>query len=129
MKIHIHNTIQMAGETEIINEIHEGQWTVKADCHYLVYINQDGEKVVLKMSDEELVMNRFSTPKSSMRFTQGDLNVASIPTPLGVQRLVTQTFKYNLDLSHQKLSLTYNLLSDPESPDPLASYKMVITWR
>lgn len=129
MKIHIHNTIHMAGETEIINEVHECEWTLKGDNHYLVYRNEEDEKVVIKIGASELIMNRFSTPKSTMRFTKDELDIASIPTPLGVQRLLTRTDKFRLDHDQNKLFLSYDLLTDPDSTAPLASYKMMIQWQ
>ena len=68
MQIRIKNQIQLDGHTELIDQVYDTDWTQKGDFHYLLYKNEEGEKVVLKFHDKELVMTRFSEPKSIMRF-------------------------------------------------------------
>ncbi|EHI74225.1 hypothetical cytosolic protein [Streptococcus criceti] len=128
MQIKIYNTIQMEEQTELIEEIHDCQWTNKGDYDYLIHQNSQNEKVVIKLNHKELVMTRFSNPKSIMRFLKGNLDFAAIPTSMGVQRLVTRTKTFQLDRDSQQLHLIYDLLTDPEADRPLASYDMRIAW-
>lgn len=128
MQIKIYNTIQMEEQTELIEEIHDCQWTNKGDYDYLIHQNSQNEKVVIKLNHKELVMTRFSNPKSIMRFLKGNLDFATIPTSMGVQRLVTRTKIFQLDRGSQQLHLIYDLLTDPEADRPLASYDMRIAW-
>ncbi|MFC3932780.1 DUF1934 domain-containing protein [Streptococcus dentapri] len=128
MQIQIKNTIQMGNEVEIIREVHDCEWTKRGDYDYLIHENSQQEKVVLKVNDRELVMTRFSTPKSLMRFSKGKYDVASLPTPLGTQHLVTKTRRFSLDRSEGKIELTYDLLANQEVDEILASYDLQIVW-
>ncbi len=128
MQIKIYNTIQMEDQTELIEEIHECQWTQKGGFDYLIHQNSQDEKVVIKLNHEELVMTRFSNPKSVMRFVKDDLDLAAIPTSMGTQRLVTKTKTFDLNREEARLHLTYDLLTEPEATRPLASYDLRIIW-
>lgn len=68
MEIKIKNKIKVGDQTEIIEEIHTCEVMEKGDYTYLVHHNSEKEKVVIKLNKEELVMTRFSNPKSIMRF-------------------------------------------------------------
>ena len=68
MQIRIQNTIRFGEEMEIVDQYYQGEWKEKAGFQYLLYTNEEDEKVALKFSNDELVMTRFSTPKSIMRF-------------------------------------------------------------
>lgn len=126
MRITIKNHIDIAGETELIHEVHEGELAVKGDYQYFIYRNNEGEKVILKFNSSELVMTRFSKPQSLMRFVSGKMALCSVPTPMGLQQLVTRTEE--LMLSQTSLKLTYDLLPNAEAEDVFASYRMMISW-
>ncbi len=81
---------------------------------------------VLKFQDEELVMTRFSTPKSLMRFIKEAL--IGIPTPVGIQQFITKTSHYQVDLKKQTLELHYQLRTR-DSEQILQSYQMGISWK
>lgn len=126
MQISIKNLIKMGEEMEHIYESYPVELTIKGEYYYLVYVNDAKEKVVLKFNATELVMTRFSTPQSTMRFVAGSAGLCSIPTPLGVQKLVSQTDTYHI--SDGKLALAYALLPGIEAKEALANYHMEITW-
>ena len=69
MEIKIKNKIKVGDQTEIIEEIHTCEVMEKGDYTYLVHHNSEKEKVVIKLNQDELVMTRFSNPKSIMRFS------------------------------------------------------------
>ena len=69
MEIKIKNKIKVGDQTEIIEEIHTCEVMEKGDFTYLVHHNSEKEKVVIKLNQDELVMTRFSNPKSIMRFS------------------------------------------------------------
>lgn len=126
MHIQIKNKIDIDGEIELVHEVHEADLTVKGDYHYLIYQNGEGEKVVIKFNDQTLVMTRFSTPQSVMRFEKSNFAPCSIPSPMGVQKIVSKTMRYHL--ANQNLSLSYSLLPYSEAEHAFASYELQITW-
>nr|WP_156806110.1 DUF1934 family protein [Streptococcus sp. S784/96/1] len=126
MKIMIKNKIQMGNEMELIHEEYEGELTLKGDYHYLVYQNEETEKVILKFKSDELLMTRFSKPQSLMRFVADDLALCSIPTPMGTQKMVTKTHRF--ELGQDVLTLSYELLPHMDSKEALATYQMSISW-
>ena len=128
MQIRIKNQIQLDGHTELIDQVYDTDWTQKGDYHYLLYKNEEGEKVVLKFHDKELVMTRFSEPKTILYFIKNGQHVVSIPTPLGAQQFVTDTHHYHLDVENQALELHYDL-KRAEDNQLFASYQMKIEWR
>ena len=91
---------------EIVDQYYQGEWKEKAGFQYLLYTNEEDEKVALKFSNDELVMTRFSSPKSIMRFYKNEDGGAIIPTPMGIQ----QFFDYNRPLSIRSRSFA-SLLS------------------
>ena len=70
MEIKIKNKIKVGDQTEIIEEIHTCEVMEKGDFTYLVHHNSEKEKVVIKLNQDELVMTRFSNPKSIMLGTK-----------------------------------------------------------
>ena len=128
MKIRIQNRIQMDEQVEQIDQSYDVDWTQKGAYHYLLFKNEEGEKVVLKFHDEELVMTRFSTPKSLMRFIKGGEALIGIPTPVGIQQFITKTSHYQVDLKKQTLELHYQLRT-PDGGRTFADYQMEISWR
>lgn len=94
MQIRIQNTIRFGEEMEIVDQYYQGEWKEKAGFQYLLYTNEEDEKVALKFSNDELVMTRFSTPKSIMRFYKNEDGGAIIQTPMG-----SAVFDYNRPLS------------------------------
>lgn len=126
MKITIKNKIQMGSETELIHEEHQGELVVKGDYFYLVYQNEEAEKVVLKFKADELLMTRFSKPQSLMRFVASDFGFCSIPTPLGIQKIISKTYCFVLE--ENQLQLAYDFLPHSEAEEVLASYQMSISW-
>ena len=127
MKIRMKNQIQLDGQTELIDQIYDAEWTQKGNHHYLLFKNEEDEKVVLKFHDTELTMTRFSNPKTLMRFIKDDRALVGVPTPKGMQTLMTDTQRYHLDLDKQIIFLDYQLKT-PDGERLFADYQMEISW-
>ncbi|WP_398587296.1 DUF1934 domain-containing protein [Streptococcus sp. sy010] len=126
MKIEIKNKIDLDGQIELIHEEHDVVVTEKNDWLYLIYQNDDAEKVVIKCQNQEMIMTRFGQPNTIMRFVNGAYALASIPTPMGLQQLVTLTKSF--DRSENSLRVTYDLLPNEEANQVFASYTLQISW-
>ena len=124
MKIRMRNTIQFDEQLEVIDQLYNVEVREKGDYSYLLFYNEEKEKVVLKFHQEELVMTRFSSPKSIMRFLKDSDGLAYIPTPMGIQEFIIHTSHYKLD--GQKIELVYQLQN--QEGHPFASYQLEITW-
>lgn len=124
MKIRMRNTIQFNEQLEVIDQLYDVEAREKGDYSYLLFYNEEKEKVVLKFHEEELVMTRFSYPKTIMRFLKASDSLAYIPTPMGMQEFIIQTNHYKLD--GQKIELAYQLQN--QEGQPFASYQLEITW-
>ena len=124
MKIRMRNTIQFDEQLEVIDQLYDVEVREKGDYSYLLFYNEEKEKVVLKFHEEELVMTRFSNPKTIMRFLKDGDSLAYIPTPMGMQEFIIQTNHYKLD--GQKIELAYQLQN--QEGQPFASYQLEITW-
>lgn len=125
MQIRIQNTIRFGEEMEIVDQCYQGEWKEKAGFQYLLYTNEEDEKVVLKFSNDELVMTRFSTPKSIMRFNKNEDGGAIIPTPMGIQQFVITTDLFQLEPS--RLQVTYRLLT-LDGEQEFANYQLLVEW-
>ncbi|KXT72402.1 hypothetical protein STRDD10_01943 [Streptococcus sp. DD10] len=119
------NEIQLDGQLEVVDHVYEVEIKEKGDVTYLLYENEEKERVVLKVEEEELVMTRFSTPKSIMRFVKDQEAVVTLPTPIGIQHFVTVTSQY--ELRDQSLVLHYQL-KQLDGKKVFATYKMKINW-
>ncbi|HFI0791847.1 TPA: DUF1934 domain-containing protein [Streptococcus suis] len=128
MKIYLQNEIDLDGQLEVIDQSFPVEVKEKDGKLYLIYQNEEEEKVVIKCDGEELVMTRFSSPKSTMRFFKNQDAIVTIPTPLGIQHFVTQTSQYELKAEQQELILHY-VLKGLENQQKFASYKMKISWK
>lgn len=126
MKIAIKNKIDLDGQIELIHEEHEVVVTEKKGQLYLVYQNAEAEKVVIKCQEKEMVMTRFGQPNTIMRFVAGSYGLSSVPTPMGLQQLVTLTKSF--DLRDNCLNLSYDLLPNEEATQAFASYDLQISW-
>ena len=124
MKIRMRNTIQFDEQLEVIDQLYDVEAREKGDYRYLLFYNEEKEKVVLKFHQEELVMTRFSKPNTIMRFIKDSDSLAYIPTPMGMQEFIIQTNHYKLD--GQKIELAYQLQN--QEGHPFASYQLEITW-
>ena len=124
MKIRMRNTIQFDEQLEVIDQLYDVELREKGDFSYLLFYNEDQEKVVLKFNGEELVMSRFSNPKTIMRFLKDSDSLAYIPTPMGMQEFVIQTSHY--EVSEGKIELAYQLQN--KEGVPFADYRLEITW-
>ncbi|WP_267248257.1 DUF1934 domain-containing protein [Streptococcus sp. Marseille-Q5986] len=124
MKIRMRNTIQFDEQLEVIDQLYDVEVHEKGDYRYLLFYNEEKEKVVLKFHEEELVMTRFSSPKTIMRFLKDSDSLAYIPTPMGMQEFIIQTNRYQVD--GQKIELAYQLQN--KEGHPFASYQLEITW-
>ena len=124
MKIRMRNRIQFDEQLEVIDQLYDVEVREKGDYSYLLFYNEEKEKVVLKFHQEELVMTRFSNPKTIMRFLKESDSLAYIPTPMGMQEFIIQTNHYKLD--GQKIELAYQLQN--QEGHPFASYQLEITW-
>ena len=124
MKIRMRNTIKFDEQLEVIDQLYDVELREKGDFSYLLFYNEDQEKVVLKFNGEELVMSRFSNPKTIMRFFKDSDSLAYIPTPMGLQEFVIQTSHY--EVSEGKIELAYQLQN--KEGVPFADYRLEITW-
>ena len=124
MKIRMRNTIKFDEQLEVIDQLYDVELREKGDFSYLLFFNEDQEKVVLKFNGEELVMSRFSSPKTIMRFLKDSDSLAYIPTPMGMQEFVIQTSHY--EVSEGKIELAYQLQN--KEGVPFADYRLEITW-
>ena len=124
MKIRMRNTIQFDEQLEVIDQLYDVELREKGDFSYLLFYNEEQEKVVLKFNGEELVMSRFSNPKTIMRFLKDSDSLAYIPTPMGVQEFIIQTSHY--EVGEEKIELAYQLQN--KEGVPFANYRLEITW-
>ena len=124
MKIRMRNTIKFDEQLEVIDQLYDVELREKGDFSYLLFYNEDQEKVVLKFNGEELVMSRFSNPKTIMRFLKDADSLAYIPTPIGMQEFIIQTSHY--EVGEEKIELAYQLKN--KEGVPFANYSLEITW-
>ena len=124
MKIRMRNTIKFDEQLEVIDQLYDVELREKGDFSYLLFYNEDQEKVVLKFNREELVMSRFSNPKTIMRFLKDSDSLAYIPTPMGMQEFIIQTSHY--EVGEEKIELAYQLQN--KEGVPFANYRLDITW-
>ena len=124
MKIRMRNTIQFDEQLEVIDQLYDVELREKGDFSYLLFYNEEQEKVVIKFQEEELVMTRFSNPKTIMRFLKESDSLAYIPTPMGLQEFIIQTSHY--EVGGEKIELVYQLQN--KEGVPFADYRLEITW-
>lgn len=124
MKIRMSNTIKFDEQLEVIDQLYDVELREKGDFSYLLFYNEDQEKVVLKFNGEELVMTRFSNPKTIMRFLKDSDSLAYIPTPMGLKEFIIQTSCY--EVGEEKIELAYQLQN--KEGVPFADYRLEITW-
>ena len=124
MKIRMRNTIKFDEQLEVIDQLYDVELREKGDFSYLLFYNEEKEKVVLKFNGEELVMSRFSNPKTIMRFLKDSDSLAYIPTPMGLQEFIIQTSHY--EVGEEKIELAYQLQN--KEGVPFANYRLEITW-
>ena len=124
MKIRIRNTIRFDEQLEVIDQLYDVELREKGDFSYLLFYNEEQEKVVIKFQEEELVMTRFSNPKTIMRFLKDSDSLAYIPTPMGMQEFIIQTNHY--EVGEEKIELAYQLQN--KEGVPFADYRLEITW-
>ena len=124
MKIRMRNTIKFDEQLEVIDQLYDVELREKGDFSYLLFYNEDQEKVVLKFNGEELVMSRFSNPKTIIRFLKDSDSLAYIPTPMGIQEFIIQTSHY--EIGEEKIELAYQLQN--KEGVPFANYSLEITW-
>ena len=124
MKIRMRNTIKFDEQLEVIDQLYDVELREKGDFSYLLFYNEEQEKVVLKFNGEELVMSRFSNPKTIMRFLKDSDSLAYIPTPMGLQEFIIQTSHY--EVGGEKIELAYQLQN--KEGVPFADYRLEITW-
>lgn len=128
MRIIIDNKIMMDQDLDMVHEEANGEYKEKGNSSYLIYTNSENERVILKFNASELTVTRFSKPQSIMKFEKDAFAAAQIPSPVGMQRLVTKTTQFDLSSSNQELILHYQLLSHPEAEEALADYQMRLRW-
>ena len=124
MKIRMRNTIQFDEQLEVIDQLYDVELREKGDFSYLLFYNEEQEKVVIKFQEEELVMTCFSNPKTIMRFLKDSDSLAYIPTPMGMQEFIIQTSHY--EVGGEKIELAYQLQN--KEGVPFADYQLEITW-
>ena len=124
MKIRMRNTIKFDEQLEVIDQLYDVELREKGEFSYLLFYNEEQEKVVIKFQEEELVMTRFSNPKTIMRFLKDSDSLAYIPTPMGMQEFIIQTSHYEVGV--EKIELAYQLQN--KEGVPFADYRLEITW-
>ena len=124
MKIRMRNTIKFDDQLEVIDQLYDVELREKGDFSYLLFYNEEQEKVVIKFQEEELVMSRFSNPKTIMRFLKDSDSLAYIPTPMGLPEFIIQTSHY--EVGEEKIELAYQLQN--KEGVPFANYRLEITW-
>ena len=124
MKIRMRNTIKFDEQLEVIDQLYDVELREKGDFSYLLFYNEEQEKVVLKFNGEELVMSRFSNPKTIMRFLKDSDSLAYIPTPIGMQEFIIQKSYY--EVGEERIELAYQLQN--KEGVPFANYRLEITW-
>ena len=124
MKIRMRNTIKFDEQLEVIDQLYDVELREKGNFTYLLFYNEEQEKVVIKFQEEELVMTRFSNPKTIMRFLKESDSSAYIPTPMGMQEFIIQTNHY--EVGEEKIELAYQLQN--KEGVPFANYRLEITW-
>ena len=128
MKIRLRNEIQIDNQVEVVDQVYPVEVMQKKGQFYLIFSNEEEEKTVIRCDDKELVMTRFSTPKSIMRFLLEKEAIVTLHTPLGIQHFVTSTHRYGLDRNEQEIKLDYDLKT-LETGQLFARYRMTISWR
>lgn len=118
------NKIQFDDQLEVIDQLYNVELREKGDFSYLLFYNEEQEKVVIKFQEDELVMSRFSNPKTIMRFLKESDSLAYIPTPMGMQEFIIQTSHY--EVGEEKIELAYQLQN--KEGVPFANYCLEITW-
>ena len=124
MKIRMRNKIQFDDQLEVVDQLYDVELREKGEFSYLLFYNEEQEKVVIKFQEEELVMTRFSNPKTIMRFLKDSDSLAYIPTPMGMQEFIIQTNHYEVD--EEKIELACQLQN--KEGVPFADYQLEITW-
>ena len=124
MKIRMRNKIQFDDQLEVVDQLYDVELREKGEFSYLLFDNEDQEKVVIKFQEDELVMSRFSNPKTIMRFLKESDSLAYIPTPMGMQEFIIQTSHY--EVGEEKIELAYQLQN--KEGVPFANYRLEITW-
>ena len=124
MKIRMRNKIQFDDQLEVVDQLYDVELREKGEFSYLLFYNEEQEKVVIKFQEEELVMTRFSNPKTIMRFLKDSDSLAYIPTPMGMQEFIIQTSHY--EVCDEKIELAYQLQN--KEGVPFADYRLEITW-
>ena len=128
MQLYLRNKINVDGQAEVIEQAYPVEITEKNGFSYLIFINEEDEKVIIKCSDEEIVVTRFSSPKSTMRFHKDKKALASLPTPVGIQHFVTETSLFKVE--EQSVQIDYVLKNtDSESQAIFAEYQLSLNWK
>ena len=127
MKIRLRNEIQIDNQVEVVDQVYPVEVMQKKGQIYLIFHNEEEEKTVIKCDDKELVMTRFSTPKSIMRFLPGKEAIVTLHTPLGIQQFATATDHYQLKAEEGKIELHY-ALKQLEGDGIFATYRLGIGW-
>ena len=127
MQIRLRNEIQLDGQMEVVDQSYPVEATSKNGHLYLIFTNEEMEKTVIKCDTAELVMTRFSNPKSIMRFLPEKEAIVTLHTPLGIQHFVTATDHYQLKTEQREIELHYDL-KQLEGDGIFATYRMEIGW-
>ena len=123
MKIRMRNTIQFDEQLEVIDQLYDMEVHERGDYSYLLFYNEEKEKVVIKFHGQELVMSRFSNPKTIMRFLKDSDSLAYIPTPMGMQEFIIQTSAMKWMV--KRFNLDYQLQNQEDSPSPAINWKLL----
>ncbi|WP_159565044.1 DUF1934 domain-containing protein [Streptococcus halichoeri] len=123
MKLQLRNRIQIGQETEEIVEAYPCQLTQKGAYWYVTYKNAEDETVLIKCNASEMIMTRYTSPKTVMRFGKNQTWPYTIATPLGLQTFETVTHTYQWLAETNCLSICYDL-KQAASDTLFASYHL-----
>ncbi len=108
---------------DVIDLITEGKLYKKNDSTYLCYDESEltgveNNKVILKIKNNSVQMNRFGEFESNMIFEKGKRDVSMYGTPYGQFRVEVVTDKINIELEEEKgkikVDYTVSISGSPE---------------
>lgn len=105
----------------------ECKYIEKSDATFLVYneteILGNDSKVVLRIDDKSLHMNRYGEVGSKMRFVEGERDTSIYKTPYGEFKIEILTEKLQMEISREKgiikVEYTVSISGSPENKNIL----------
>ncbi len=119
-------------EPELIELTTEGKLYNKEDIVYLAYDESEiseiaNNKVVLKLKDDTVQMNRFGEFKTNMVFKKGKRDISMYGTPYGEFRVEILTDKVDINLGEDD-GIVYVEYTVSVSGSPEVKHKLVASY-